>query len=154
MFRKSFTVGLFMSSIVIAGCQTMQDDLSSSITTANKIQLENRTWIATQIGNQPISTQATDRQIPSLQFNSSTHQVSGSDGCNRVMGSYEAKADKLNLSAMAATRMACLGDPQLNQAFHEALQHVTHYQVFNKTLKLLDRHGNLMIQFESAVQPR
>jgi copper homeostasis protein (lipoprotein) len=31
---------------------------------------------------------------------------------------------------------------------------VTHYQVFGKTLKLLDRYGNLLIQLESAVQPR
>ena len=36
----------------------------------------------------------------------------------------------------------------------EALTKVANYQVFGKTLKLLDRHGNLLIQFSSPVQPR
>jgi len=47
-----------------------------------------------------------------------------------------------------------MNNDQLDQKFNEALAKVTHYQVFGKTLKLLDRHGNLLIQLESAVQPR
>ena len=50
--------------------------------------------------------------------------------------------------------MACLDNDGLDQKFKEALSKVTHYQVYGKTLKLMDRHGNLLIQLESAVQPR
>ena len=143
-----------VATFALSGCQTTKSDLSSSVTTANVAQLENRTWIATQIGNTPISTASTAHNIPSLQFDSATKRVSGADGCNRLMGSYEVKADKLNLSQMAGTRMACLDNAGLDASFNTALTQVTHYQVFNKTLKLLDRHGNLLIQLESAVQSR
>ena len=54
----------------------------------------------------------------------------------------------------ASTEMACLDNEGLDQKFKEALSKVTHYQVYGKTLKLMDRHGNLLIQLESAVQPR
>ena len=116
--------------------------------------MQNRTWIATQIGNTEIKTVPAASNIPSLQFDASTQRVSGSDGCNRIMGSYTAGKDTLNLSQMATTRMACMNNGQLDQKFNEALSKVTHYQVYGKTLKLLDRHGNLLIQLENAVQPR
>lgn len=70
------------------------------------------------------------------------------------MGAYTAGNDTLLLSQLASTRMACINNGNIDQKYNEALSKVTHYQVFGKTLKLLDRHGNLLIQFESAVQPR
>ena len=45
-------------------------------------------------------------------------------------------------------------DEGLDQKFKEALSKVTHYQVYGKTLKLLDRHGNLLIQFETPTAAR
>ena len=70
------------------------------------------------------------------------------------MGSYEAGRDTLILSQMAGTKMACLDNNNVSQKFNQALDQVANYQVFGKTLKLLDRHGNLLIQFSSPVQPR
>jgi len=55
---------------------------------------------------------------------------------------------------MAGTKMACLNNDNLDQKFNEALAKVANYQVFGKTLKLLDRHGNVVLQFTSPVQPR
>ena len=70
------------------------------------------------------------------------------------MGSYTAGKDTLTLSQMAGTKMACMNNDGLDQKFNEALAKVTHYQVFGKTLKLLDSYGNPVIQLTSAVQPR
>ncbi len=70
------------------------------------------------------------------------------------MGSYEAGRDSLVLSQMAGTKMACLDNNNVSQKFNQALDQVANYQVFGKTLKLLDRHGNVLIQFKSTVQPR
>jgi len=50
--------------------------------------------------------------------------------------------------------MACLDNNNVSQKFNQALDQVANYQVFGKTLKLLDRHGNVLIQFKSSVQPR
>ena len=92
--------------------------------------------------------------FPSIQFDAASKRVSGADGCNRIMGGYNAGKDTITFGPIAATQMACLNNNGLERQYHAALEKVTHYQVFGKTLKLLDRHGNLLIQYESAVQPR
>lgn len=153
MLKKLTAIAILGSVLTVMGCETVPNTATTQ--TANHLQLlQNRTWIATQIGNTEIKTAPTVRNIPSLQFDASTQRVSGSDSCNRIMGSYTAGKDTLTLSQMATTRMACMNNNQLDQKINEALAKVTHYQVFAKTLKLLDRHGNLLIQLESAVQLR
>lgn len=153
MLKKVTTIAMFVSALAITGCQTTPDQTSSQAV-ENLQQLQNRTWIVTHIGSTEITTAPTTRNIPSLQFNAATQRVSGADGCNRIMGSYEAGRDTLLLSQMAGTKMACLDQNNVAPQFNEALAKVANYQVFGKTLKLLDRHGNVVLQFTSPVQPR
>jgi copper homeostasis protein (lipoprotein) len=151
MLKKSLSVALLGSALLFTGCQSMS---ASSTTEVNNLaQLQNRTWIVTQIGAQMIKTAPTARNIPSLQFDEASKRVSGADGCNRIMGTYQATGETLVLSQMASTQMACIDSTIPNQ-FNSALANVTNYQVYGKTLKLLDRHGNLLIQLGSAKQPR
>lgn len=152
MLKKLFTVGILGAAIAFSGCETTPS-ASTTIETANLVQLQNRTWIATHIGNTEIKTAPTGHNIPSLQFDAATKRVSGADGCNRIMGSYEAGRDTLVLGPMAGTRMACLDSHNVAPQFNDALAKVANYQVFGKTLKLLDRHGNVVLQFTSPVQP-
>lgn len=153
MLKKFFAVGILGAAIALTACQTTPN-AASNIEAANLVQLQNRTWIATYIGNTEIKTVATARNIPSLQFDAASKRISGVDGCNRIMGSYEAGRDTLVLSQMAGTKMACLDNNNLSEQFNAALVKVANYQVFGKTLKLLDRHGNVVLQFTSPVQPR
>jgi heat shock protein HslJ len=153
MLKKFFAVGILGTAIALTACQTAPN-AASNIEAANLVQLQNRTWIATYIGNTEIKTVATARNIPSLQFDAASKRISGADGCNRIMGSYEAGRDTLILSQMAGTKMACLDNNNLSEQFNAALAKVANYQVFGKTLKLLDRHGNVVLQFTSPVQPR
>lgn len=153
MLKKFFAVGILGAAIALTACQSTPN-AASNIEAANLVQLQNRTWIATYIGNTEIKTVATARNIPSLQFDAASKRISGADGCNRIMGSYEAGRDTLLLSQMAGTKMACLDNNNLSEQFNAALAKVANYQVFGKTLKLLDRHGNVVLQFTSPVQPR
>ncbi len=152
MLKPLFLAAALASAAVFTGCASMQ--APSQQMTENLQQLQNRAWIATQIGNTEIKAPPAAHSLPSIQFDEASKRVSGSDGCNRIMGAYTAGHDTLQLSQMASTRMACINSGGIDQQYNEALAKVTHYQVFGKTLKLLDRHGNLLIQFESAVQPR
>ena len=102
------------SVFAMSGCETVPS--TSSVKTENNLQLlQNRIWIVNQIGNTEITTAPTARNIPSLQFDAATQRVSGADGCNRIMGSYTAGKDTLNLSQMASTEMACLDNDGLDQ---------------------------------------
>lgn len=151
MLKKLLLVAALGSAAVFSGCESMQ---TSPHITENLQLLQNKTWIATQIGGTEIKTAPNARNIPSIQFDEASKRVSGSDGCNRIMGAYTAGNDTLQLSQLGSTRMACPGNGNLDQAYNAALSKVTHYQVYGKTLKLLDHNGNLLIQYESAVQPR
>ncbi|NCI78431.1 META domain-containing protein [Acinetobacter kanungonis] len=151
MLKKTLSVALLGSALLFTGCQSTP---TSSATEMNNLQmLQNHTWIAIQIGSQMIKTNPSARNIPALQFNEATKRVAGADGCNRLMGTYQATGDTLVLSQMASTKMACIDSTIPNQ-FNAALANVTNYQVYNNTLKLMDRHGNLLIEFASAKQPR
>ncbi|UUS58071.1 MULTISPECIES: META domain-containing protein [Acinetobacter] len=152
MLKQIFVAATLVSTLVVTGCESMP--AQDNTITENLNLLQNRTWIATQIGNTPIKTAPNAHNIPSIQFDAASKRVSGADGCNRIMGGYNAGKDTITFGPIAATQMACLNNNGLDRQYHAALEKVTHYQVFGKTLKLLDRHGNLLIQYESAVQPR
>lgn len=146
MLKKLFTVSILGAVLAFTGCESLPNS-SSHIKMANVVQLQNHTWVATHIGNTEIKTNENTRHMPSLQFNAATQRITGTDGCNRLMGSYEAGRDTLTLSPMASTKMACVDNAHTAQKFNEALSKVANYQVFAQTLKLLDRHGNVLIQF-------
>ena len=154
MLKKSFGIAIFASVILFSGCENMPTQTSTSqITAINQANLAQRTWTATQLGNTMLSSSAT-QNLPQLQFDAATQSVTGSDSCNRISASYAAGRDTLQLGQLATTQMACLNNNNLDQKFHEALNKVTHYQTYGKTLKLLDRHGNLLIQFETPTAVR
>lgn len=155
MLKKYFGITLLGAMIALSGCETMPTQTSASqISAINQANLVQRTWTATQLGNSMLPTAANRQNLPYLNFDAATQTVTGSDSCNRLSGSYVAGRDTLQLGQLATTRMACLNNNNLDQKFHEALNKVTHYQVYGKTLKLLDRHGNLLIQFETPTAVR
>lgn len=155
MLKKYFGITLLGAMIALSGCETMPTQTSASqISAINQANLVQRTWTATQLGNSMLKTEANRQNLPYLNFDAATQTVTGSDSCNRISASYAAGRDTLQLGQLATTRMACLNNNNLDQKFHEALNKVTHYQVYGKTLKLLDRHGNLLIQFETPTAAR
>ena len=155
MLKKYFGITLLGAMIALSGCETMPTQTSASqISAINQANLVQRTWTATQLGNSMLKTEANRQNLPYLNFDAATQTVTGSDSCNRISASYAAGRDTLQLGQLATTRMACLNNNNLDQKFHEALNKVTHYQAYGKTLKLLDRHGNLLIQFETPTAVR
>lgn len=54
-------------------------------------------------------TPGESRVLPFITFDTATGRVSGSSGCNRMMGSFDvnAKPGSLELGAMGSTRMMC-----------------------------------------------
>ncbi|WOE31198.1 MULTISPECIES: META domain-containing protein [unclassified Acinetobacter] len=154
MLKQLLIASLLSSSLALMGCQSNMATSSANITTNNLTLLQSTTWIATKIGNDPIQYAQNSAPRASLKFDATTHRVTGTDGCNRLMGNYTVEKDRIQFEQMATTRMACLNNNHLDQKFNQALAKVTHYQVFGNTLKLLDRHGNPLLEFENIIQPR
>lgn len=111
--------------------------------------LRNTYWKLTHLGDTPIRTAARQRGAH-LIFAAHQQRVSGSGGCNRIMGGFELDGDKLHLSRTVATRMACPDGMEQEQRFLKSLGDVEHYRINGNQLELLDRSGEVIARFTAA----
>jgi len=112
------------------------------------VALEGTDWKLISLGETPIHS-ASKQQEPSLLLAAENHRVSGSGGCNRLMGGYELSGDQLTFSKMAGTMMACAGGMDTEKALLNALARVKKWKITGQSLELFDSHGRLLARFES-----
>lgn len=146
MLKPIFMSILLTATVGIVGCNSFPENAHQQQKTA---LLQNKQWNLTQIGATEIQPKA-GSHIPNLTFDQSTQRISGSDGCNRLMGGYKIDGAQLNLTQLATTQMMCMDNMQLSDQFNQALAKVSAFQAYAQTLKLLDNHGNVVLKFSSA----
>lgn len=81
------------------------------------------------------------------------NRVSGSDGCNRLMGSYLLDGNTLTFEQTAATRMACTEGAEQSQIFNKALTEVATYSVHGDQLEVRDASGSVIARFDAVAVP-
>lgn len=111
--------------------------------------LLNTYWKLTRLNEEPIEVYDNQRE-PSLILASEENRLSGSDGCNRIMGSFQLREDKLKFSRIASTMMACPQGMETAQAVHFMLEKVRYWQIEGQHLELADVDGNVMARFEAV----
>lgn len=84
---------------------------------------------------------------PWLELDPKSKKVSGSGGCNRITGSYQAHDSTLRFGPLVTTRMACPG-MQTETKFLHALEGTRRYRISGRTLDLLDGGGGLLARLE------
>jgi len=107
-------------------------------------------WRAVAIDGNPVAPQPKPREAH-LVFAAEGNRVSGSTGCNRVVGTFQQTAEALRFSKMASTKMAC--PPALDaqeRAFLEALNATAAAQISGKTLELKDASGKVRLRLEAC----
>ena len=77
-------------------------------------------------------------------------KISGSNGCNRLMGGFEIRGERLTFGPIASTRMACPDDyMKLEATFDKVLSHVQGWQLKDGKMLLLGSDG-IVATFEPA----
>jgi len=114
-------------------------------------ELLNTYWKLILLNDTEVTVVDNQRE-PHIIFNAE-NRVSGSDGCNRLMGSYLLEGDKLTLAEIAGTRMACADGAEQSQAFNVALAKVTSYSVHSDQLELRDATGLVLARFKAVALP-
>ena len=95
-----------------------------------------------------------DRQREAhLILNPKDKRVSGSGGCNQLIGAYTLAGDHIVFAQLAGTMMACLGSMDQEQTFLRALPSVTNWRVVGQRLGLSDGHGTVVARFEAVTAP-
>lgn len=142
MLKNILLMGFIPTTLAIVGCTT-----TATIQKQENLNLlQNKTWVMTHIGATAYPNKA---NTPIIQFGSDL-RVSGSDGCNRIMGSYAVQDYRLNLDSIASTKMLCQNEMALVEKYTIALSKVTAYQTYEHTLKLVDKYGNVVLQYKIA----
>lgn len=128
----SFTTNQALSGLTeITWQQVLPSDINRSAATSPRPLVQNR---------------------PYLRFNQRDQRFSGNDGCNQIMGTYQATANSLKLSAIASTRRACLsGDDLNNGGFVKALSATQSYQLEQDRLLLLDQQQQVLLTFSKSI---
>ena len=109
--------------------------------------LEGTRWVLIRLGDAGISVGENQRE-PFFVLESGKHRLTGSGGCNRLMGSYERNGDQLTFKQLALTRMAC-PDVEYEDGFTKALEATASWKIGGAHLELSDAAGSVLARFES-----
>jgi putative lipoprotein len=117
---------------------------AASATTAKPAAtLEDTDWKLASIGDAPAVALPAGKEA-SFKLHSGEHRMSGSGGCNRLIGSYELSAGALKFLPAGRTMMACEEKlMQLENEFLSALNLTTGYRIIGDTLEL--RNGERVL---------
>lgn len=91
-------------------------------------------WKLIQIGGGPVP--ADNNREPHILLHNDDSRISGSGGCNSLMGSYEITSPgHIRFGQLASTRMACM-NMETERLLSEALEAASHYELVSDTLVL------------------
>lgn len=144
MLKAIISTTLITTALFVAACTTTP---SANQQAQNLALLQNKNWELSYIGATEYNADPKVHNSPNIQFGADL-RVSGSDGCNRLMGLYAIKGQHITLGQLGSTDMYCKNTMQFAGQYTEALNKVKGYQVYNKTLKLLDQYGNRVLEYK------
>jgi len=120
---------------------------AQSGTAGASVSLEKTEWKLVRLGDTAVKGDDLHRQ-PQILLDPASHRLSGSGGCNRIMGGYELKGEKLTFGQVASTMMACANGMETEHDFLKALGLVKQWKVAGRQLELMDGSGKVVAVFE------
>jgi copper homeostasis protein (lipoprotein) len=114
--------------------------------------LENSYWKLTRLGDGPVRVGARQRE-PHLILRPDTARLAGFGGCNRLLGGYRVDGERIELSPVASTMMACPEGMDTEQALVDTLERATSWGIVGEHLELFDADGGRLAGFERRLMP-
>ena len=106
-------------------------------------------WKLVELQGKPVTTAEQQREA-SLVFHTKDNRITGSGGCNRLMGGYMLDGSSLHFKGVASTMMACLHGMETEQALVNALNKVESWKISGKTLELFGKEEAPLARFEAV----
>ena len=117
---------------------------------AKPVSLEGSSWKAVELAGASVPALPANGQ-PNLVFQGG--RVSGSDGCNRITGSYTQKGEAVTFGQIATTMMACADRADIGQRFHAALKGTSHFRIAGGRMEFFGAAGMPLAVFERGQPP-
>ncbi len=111
--------------------------------------LEEVYWTLTKLPQNelPVTTQD---DPPHLLLSEVDKRVSGSTGCNIIMGTYEVDGQNIEFSSLATTMMACPHAATTEHKFLQALEQVDSWQMSGDELVLSSSTSDIRLTFSQV----
>lgn len=106
-------------------------------------------WVLTVLNGKPVAATPHNQREASLVLHSRDQRVSGSSGCNRIVGSYRLNGGELTFAPLAGSMKACADGMDAEREFLETLPRVTGWRIAGVHLELMDAGGGVVARFES-----
>ena len=113
------------------------------------VPLEKTEWRLVRLGRATVAGDDLHRQ-PQIVLDPVSRRATGSGGCNRIVGGYQLKGDKLTFDHMASTMMACPGGMDTEKKFLKVLGLVKRWKITGQGLQLMDGSGKVVAAFVVA----
>ncbi|HEV2576872.1 MAG TPA: META domain-containing protein [Acidobacteriaceae bacterium] len=110
--------------------------------------LERTQWKLTWVEGS--SVEHTSPRTAFIMLNPVTHRMSGSGGCNNLLGPYELDGVHLRFKGAARTMMACAGGSDTEDKLVDALEKVRQWKISDGELELQDDSGHDLARFTAA----
>jgi copper homeostasis protein (lipoprotein) len=108
--------------------------------------LANNRWLPIRIGDQAVVVSRGERE-PWIELDSRSKRVTGSGGCNRISGPYQAGDGTLRFGPLITTKTACRS-MDTETRFLRALNDTRRYRILGRLMVLLDDRGRLLARLE------
>lgn len=114
-----------------------------------KTSLRGTYWKLEEVAGNAVLASEQQRE-PHLIFSAQGDRVTGSGGCNRLSGSYEARGASLRFAGIASTRMACARGMETESSFLQSLGQVRSWMISGQELQLMSEDGKPILKFRAG----
>ncbi len=133
----------FMIATMLVAC---------AVNSTNTATLEKTYWKLLALRGKPVEASA-DQREPHLVLQTKQQRLTGSGGCNQLMGSYTVHDDHLSFGRTASTMMACPQGMEQERAFLDALAATARWRIDGQRMRLLNGSDETLAEFESRDMP-
>jgi heat shock protein HslJ len=124
---------------------------SQTATPGSPVPLEKTSWTAIELGGQPVPASKHGRE-PQVVFDG-RDGFTGTDGCSRVVGSYQMMGPIIEFGRLAESESACASGSDAVRAFRLALASAHVWRIKEGRLEFRTSSGVLVARFASPSSP-
>jgi heat shock protein HslJ len=141
-------VAIIQRLLLAAFLLTATASCANSDEVVNTPPLENSYWKLVELNGKPVTVTDNQQEAHIILRGGEPAALSGSGGCNRLMGDYTLSGDTITFGRTAMTMMACPQGMDTEQAFTAAVEGKKHWRIDGNQLLLLDDAGKTVMRFE------
>jgi heat shock protein HslJ len=151
MLHKITILGAALAFVLFGEWSWGQSAAPAAIT--GTVPLEGTYWKLIELGGM-VAVGGSNANEANLVLNAEGKKLTGSTGCNQLLGSYKLREGFLRFKPAGLTKMACPDAlRKQEEAFVEILKQTTNYRIVGDTLELRDK-DELLARFQARPQPR